>query len=109
LCVNVGYVQDRVCQTICLSWPWTMILLISASWVARIRGMSHQLLLTFFFFSAGDWTPGLVCARPVLCHWATPLAWQISFLPKGPIKKFQCNVTKRRQLPQARKVETVQW
>jgi hypothetical protein len=31
--------RDRVSQTICLGWLWTMILLISASWVARIIGI----------------------------------------------------------------------
>jgi hypothetical protein len=29
--------------TICLCWPWTLILLISASQVPRITGISHQL------------------------------------------------------------------
>jgi hypothetical protein len=33
---------DRVSWTICPGWFWTEILLISASWVARITGMSHQ-------------------------------------------------------------------
>jgi hypothetical protein len=37
-----GVFWDRVLQTICLGWPWTTILLISASWVARITGVSHQ-------------------------------------------------------------------
>jgi hypothetical protein len=32
---------DRVLWTICPGWPRTVILLISASWVARITGMSH--------------------------------------------------------------------
>jgi hypothetical protein len=27
--------------TVCLGWFWIMILLISASWVARITGVSH--------------------------------------------------------------------
>jgi hypothetical protein len=36
--------QDRVSRTICLGWLWTAILLISASWVARITVMSHQRL-----------------------------------------------------------------
>jgi hypothetical protein len=31
-----------VSQTICLGWLWTVILLLSASWVARITGVSHQ-------------------------------------------------------------------
>jgi hypothetical protein len=29
-------------QTICPGWPWTMILLISASQITRIIGRSHQ-------------------------------------------------------------------
>jgi hypothetical protein len=37
----IGYFQDRVLQTICLGWPQTAILLISAFWVARITAMSH--------------------------------------------------------------------
>jgi hypothetical protein len=35
---------DRVSRTICPGWLWTVILLISASWVARITGVSHQCL-----------------------------------------------------------------
>jgi hypothetical protein len=34
--------QDRVLQTICSGWLQSAILLISASWVARITGMSNQ-------------------------------------------------------------------
>jgi hypothetical protein len=34
--------QDRVSRTIYLVWLQTMILLISASWVARIAGMNHR-------------------------------------------------------------------
>jgi hypothetical protein len=33
---------DAVSLTFCLSWPQTSILLISASWVATIKGMSHH-------------------------------------------------------------------
>jgi hypothetical protein len=33
---------DKVSQTIFLGWLWTGILLISASWVGRITGVSHQ-------------------------------------------------------------------
>jgi hypothetical protein len=33
---------DRVSQTICLGWLWTMILLISASCNPRFTGISHQ-------------------------------------------------------------------
>jgi uncharacterized membrane protein YcfT len=35
------FFRDRVLHTVCLGWLWTMILLISAFWVARITGMSH--------------------------------------------------------------------
>jgi hypothetical protein len=37
-----GSFRDRVLQIICLHWIWTMILLISVSWVARTTGMSHH-------------------------------------------------------------------
>jgi hypothetical protein len=44
-----GVFQDRVLQTICPGWLWTMILLISASWVVRIIKMTHQRLASFTF------------------------------------------------------------
>jgi hypothetical protein len=37
-----GFFQDRVLWNICLGWLWTVILLISGSWVARITGVSYQ-------------------------------------------------------------------
>jgi hypothetical protein len=39
-----GFFQDRISRTIYLGWLQTMIPLISASWVARITGMSHWCL-----------------------------------------------------------------
>jgi hypothetical protein len=42
-----GFFQDRVSQTICPVWLQTRILLISASQVARIKGVSHQRLLEY--------------------------------------------------------------
>jgi hypothetical protein len=36
-------------ETICLDWFWTMIFLISASWVARIIGMSYWCLAIVLF------------------------------------------------------------
>jgi hypothetical protein len=50
-----GFFQDRVTGTIHLGWLWTSILLISASWVAGITGMSHQLssfLVCFLTYSS---------------------------------------------------------
>jgi hypothetical protein len=41
-----------VFQTICLSWPLTVILLISASQVARIIGVSHWHLAAFWFLQS---------------------------------------------------------
>jgi hypothetical protein len=41
--------QNRVSQTICPGWLQTSILLISASWVARITGM-RQWRLAFVIF-----------------------------------------------------------
>jgi hypothetical protein len=38
-----GFLQDRASRTICPGWLWTVSLLISASWVARITGVSHWL------------------------------------------------------------------
>jgi hypothetical protein len=35
---------------LCLDWPWTLVLLISASQVARIIGMGHWLLTELLFF-----------------------------------------------------------
>jgi hypothetical protein len=35
---------DRVLRTTCPGWLWTVILLISASWVAQITDMSHWCL-----------------------------------------------------------------
>jgi hypothetical protein len=37
----VGYFWDRISWNICLGWLWTFILLISASWGARITGVRH--------------------------------------------------------------------
>jgi hypothetical protein len=44
LCVE--YFPDRVLWTICLGWLWTTILLISASWVAGITGVSRWRLVS---------------------------------------------------------------
>jgi hypothetical protein len=37
-----GYFLGSVSLTICPGWLWTMILLIPASCVARIAGVSHR-------------------------------------------------------------------
>jgi hypothetical protein len=45
----MDFFLDRVLQTICPSWLWTMILLISVSWVSRSISVSHQHLDPSFF------------------------------------------------------------
>jgi hypothetical protein len=37
-----GVFKIESCRTVCLGWPRTTIFLISASWVARITGVSHE-------------------------------------------------------------------
>jgi hypothetical protein len=45
-----GYFGDGVSQTICLDWPRTMTLPISASQVAWITDVSHRCLAHPFLF-----------------------------------------------------------
>jgi hypothetical protein len=48
-----GLFWDRVSRAICLGWLQTEILLISASWVARITGMRHPCSASHIIFR--DW------------------------------------------------------
>jgi hypothetical protein len=47
-----GFFEIGAHWTICSGWLWTMILLISASWVARITGLSHWHLAGYTFLCA---------------------------------------------------------
>jgi hypothetical protein len=47
-------VEMGVSLTFCTGWPWTLILLISASWVAGITGMSHHAWSCNIFLNTGD-------------------------------------------------------
>jgi hypothetical protein len=47
--------QDRVSWTIYPGWLQTEILLIFASWVARITGVSTWLFFSFCFYYSIDW------------------------------------------------------
>jgi hypothetical protein len=51
-------IQDRVLSTIPLGWFWTLIFLISASWVARITDVSswHPTSSSHFFCNFSIWT-----------------------------------------------------
>jgi hypothetical protein len=46
------YFWDRIFQIICSGWPWTLILLISVSWVAWTTGVSHQYQLRPVLFKS---------------------------------------------------------
>jgi hypothetical protein len=62
--------QDRVLQTISVGWLWILILLISASWVARIIGMSHRCLVIRVFFFLKD------CSKMKKDTGKTPNVWK---------------------------------
>jgi hypothetical protein len=57
----VGYFQDRVSRTICLSWLRAVTLLISASPGVRITGVSHQCSACFSLKSLLKGGPLFVC------------------------------------------------
>jgi hypothetical protein len=42
--ICVRYFWHRVSWSICPGWLWTEVFLISASWIARITGLSHLCL-----------------------------------------------------------------
>jgi hypothetical protein len=50
-----GCFQDSISQTISLGWLQTVIFLISASWVARITGISHQYPVCLSYSSQTIW------------------------------------------------------
>jgi hypothetical protein len=71
--------QDRVLWTICLVWLQTSIFLISASWVARITGVSHRHLAPFaFYHSLSLCFNDLVVFLPLmwLCALISAFPWQ---------------------------------
>jgi hypothetical protein len=48
-----GCFQDRVSWTICPGWLWSAILIISATWIARITDVSHQCPASWVFLYQG--------------------------------------------------------
>jgi hypothetical protein len=60
-----GFFWDRVSWTIYLDWLRTVILLISASWVARITDMNHWCLaiFIFIFLMMSFWTQSFALTR----------------------------------------------
>jgi hypothetical protein len=64
-----GIFQNRVLRTICLGWLRTTILLISASWVARIIGASHRYLAII-----SNLPPTSLCRQT----WSRPTVWDFT-------------------------------
>jgi hypothetical protein len=54
VCMCAGFFQGTVWQTNCLGWLWMEILLISASRVARITGVSYWHWAVFCFFETSS-------------------------------------------------------
>jgi hypothetical protein len=92
-----------VLLTFCLDWPWTAILPVSASWVARITVLSHCAQpnphLYFIFGNTGVWTQGLLDRYPTT--WATLPASSLHFLTVNYIHPPYCGTwifTRQRSL-----------
>jgi hypothetical protein len=64
----IFFFWDRVSQTICQGWLWTMIFLNSDSWAARIIGIATGAQLGFSFCSTRVWNQGLAFARQTFYH-----------------------------------------
>jgi hypothetical protein len=79
-----GFFWDRVSWTICPSWLRTLILLISASWVARITGVSHWCPIIPFTFSyafSSDLPLGISC----ICELSVSFHLNVSSLKTGTL------------------------
>jgi hypothetical protein len=83
-----GFFEIGFCGTICLDWLWTVILLISASWVVRITGVSHRHLDQKYFlmwswsFMYSSLMDGIVSFSIVLFSflWLWQNAWDSQLL-----------------------------
>jgi hypothetical protein len=77
---------DGVLWNFCLAWPWTVILLISASWIAEISGVCHCDWVT-----VGGWghhTGGLLQQKPA--RQASWVGLKVEGLPKMCIVMSDC-------------------
>jgi hypothetical protein len=94
---------DRVSWTICLGWFRTAILLVSASWVARIIGVSHWcqqektfIVVVYYVYGVGsspklahaksEWLWSCVSYFPWAEESAAPFLWHLKFFLKYMIK-----------------------
>jgi hypothetical protein len=79
----MGFFWDRVFWTICLVWLWTVILLISASWLARITGVSHQCSSYILIFIKETWNLWSGWTFRSSWYWLTSTASCFLFLCKN--------------------------
>jgi hypothetical protein len=64
-----NFFRDKVSWTVYLGWLQTMILLISAPWVARITNMNHPCLVAIWLLW---WTQPLSLSRVPSLPWKSP-------------------------------------
>jgi hypothetical protein len=79
----LSFFRDRVLWTLCPGWLRTMIVLISASWVARITEVSHQhrLFLNLFFLQIRSHYVGQAGFQFVILLPLTPKCWDYRHKP----------------------------
>jgi hypothetical protein len=82
-----GYFGDGVSWTICLCWPWTTILPISAFQVARLLGLQVWAIgagfhfFCFCFFEIGSYSVAQVGLEfAILLPWP-PVSWDYRLVP----------------------------
>jgi hypothetical protein len=70
LCIKYSVFEILSMVSVSLTGPW----LITYYVLLEINSYSNPVSSYFSFDNTGDGTQGLAHARPVLYHWATPLA-----------------------------------
>jgi hypothetical protein len=108
----LGFFQDKVLQTICLGWLWTVILLISASWVVRITGGSHLCLAMYSFFETGSHlcSPDLPKTLDLLIPLPqSPEYWDYRHVPPCPVCLTLLRAVKKTASKKKRAVNFIRW
>jgi hypothetical protein len=82
-----GFFQDKISWTIFSGWLWTMILLISASWVARITGVSHWHLASIYFLR---WPLYVAEVNPELTTYVPQASLKVTILLPLPPRCWEC-------------------
>jgi hypothetical protein len=92
---NVDYILDMVLRTTCHGWPWTLILLISASLVARITVGKRPAYVFVFKWTSYSQYPVGVCFAHLSLHadyslFISFLSALVSFLKKSLFVIMPC-------------------